>query len=182
VSADRVPLMLLMTGPRPAAHEPFFCRPLSAPTWPATCSRSAPSGVLLFGLVTAAGLEPEALQAKRPGRVAQGVKVRSSKASSARAGSSRFSSTLAAGDQACRLRHVTDDKSLSNWCTQAVAERTHSALKAPPPPGDLFVCGPQPATPFCPVWDRNKQGLPTCKLTTSCSPCVEPSRSAGVSR
>jgi hypothetical protein len=51
-------------------------------------------------VATAAGLDSATLQAKRPGRVAQGVKVRSSKASSARAGSSRFSSTLAAGDQA----------------------------------------------------------------------------------
>ena len=78
------------------------CRPIHPHLAGHLVPDTAPSGALLFWLATAAGLDPAPLQAKRPGRVAQGVKVRSSKASSARAGSSRFSSTLAAGDQAGR--------------------------------------------------------------------------------
>jgi len=48
---------------------------------------------------------------------------------------------------------VTDDKSLSNWHTQAVAERTHGALKSAATPDSLFVYGPQPLF-LCSVPDQ----------------------------
>jgi hypothetical protein len=96
------------------------------------------------------------LEAKRPGQGAQGGKVRSSKVFFGTGGSvcPAVGRSPGEGDQAYRLRHVTDDKSLSNWHTQAVAERTHGALKAPPhPTASLFMA----RSPYSSVQYRTKQ-------------------------
>ena len=55
---------------------------------------------------------------------------------------------------------MTDDKSLSNWRTQAVAERTHGALKSAATPDSLFVYGPQPARPFLSRTGQKQTGAP----------------------
>src|SRR5215207_4925333 len=88
--------------------------------------------------------DPGPLEAKRPGQGPRAERfVRHYRLRHGR-GCPAVGRSPGEGDQACRLRHVTDDKSLSNRHSQAVTERTHRTLKSAATPDSLFVYGPQP--------------------------------------
>src|SRR5215207_1475703 len=65
--------------PCPLTYAGLFIVLLFTPTGPATCSMTSALRGASFLLAIAAGLAPAPLETKRPGRGAQGVKVRSSK-------------------------------------------------------------------------------------------------------